>query len=325
MAMKVRDLELRPASLADAALVADIDTEINPDEVEDPKMIRHWWSMSDSDKGHRVARAIVMRDGTPVGYTRWDHPVWEKMPERFIRLHAEIRPSARTAERLSALYEGLEAQGRDEGAKKATTWTWVFDELRLEMLRGRGYREERRERFWELDLVKERERISKMTTESRERMKKEGIRVLTLSEDTDPKKWEKLKRMSDEAELDVPTTVPHVLVDMTEWKKWFDSPGLRPDRIWVARDGDDVVGISMLSYPPVRGVVTTDWTGTARKVRGRGVARALKCETLMQAMALGIDRVRTDNDSANTPILHINETMGYHRRPDLVQYLKELS
>ena len=42
MAMKVRDLELRPASLADAALVADIDTEINPDEVEDPKMIRHW-------------------------------------------------------------------------------------------------------------------------------------------------------------------------------------------------------------------------------------------------------------------------------------------
>jgi len=118
--------------------------------------------------------------------------------------------------------------------------------------------------------------------------------------------------------------VPHVLVDMTEWMKWFDSPGLRPDRIWIAREGDDVVGISMLSYPPVRGVVTTDWTGTARKVRGRGVARALKCETLMQAIALGVDRVRTDNDSANTPILHINETMGYHRRPDLVQYLKEL-
>ena len=48
------------------------------------------------------------------------------------------------------------------------------------------------------------------------------------------------------------------------------------------------------------------------------MARALKCETLVQAIALGVDRVRTDNDSANTPILHINETMGYHRRPDLV-------
>ena len=64
--------------------------------------------------------------------------------------------------------------------------------------------------------------------------------------------------------------------------------------------------------------------GTARKERGRGVARALKCETLMQAIALGVDRVRTDNDSANVPILHINETMGYRRRSDMIQFLKEL-
>jgi hypothetical protein len=84
------------------------------------------------------------------------------------------------------------------------------------------------------------------------------------------------------------------------------------------------VGISQLAYPPVRGVVATDWTGTARKVRGRGVARALKCETLMQAIALGVDRVRTDNDSANAPILYINETMGYRIRVEGIQFLKEL-
>ena len=54
------------------------------------------------------------------------------------------------------------------------------------------------------------------------------------------------------------------------------------------------------------------------------MARALKCETLMQAMVLGVDRVRTDNDSTNVPILHINETMGYTRRPDGIQLLKEL-
>jgi hypothetical protein len=34
--------------------------------------------------------------------------------------------------------------------------------------------------------------------------------------------------------------------------------------------------------------------------------------------------VRTDNDSANAPILHINESMGYRRRPDNVQFLKAL-
>jgi len=96
------------------------------------------------------------------------------------------------------------------------------------------------------------------------------------------------------------------------------------DRIWIAREDNDILGISQLSYPPVRGVVATDWTGVARKARGRGIARALKCETLMQAIVLGVDRVRTDNDSTNAPILHINETMGYCRRHDGIQFLKEL-
>jgi GNAT superfamily N-acetyltransferase len=71
--------------------------------------------------------------------------------------------------------------------------------------------------------------------------------------------------------------------------------------------------------------VWTDWTGTARKVRGRGVARALKLETVMQAIALGTKRVRTENDGENAPILHLNEEMGYTRIPGSVQLLKDLS
>jgi hypothetical protein len=83
-----------------------------------------------------------------------------------------------------------------------------------------------------------------------------------------------------------------------------------------------VIGVSILSYPPKRGVVATDWTGVARAGRGRGVARAVKCETVMQAIALGVDRIRTDNDSQNAPILHINQTMGYKRRPDMIQFIR---
>jgi hypothetical protein len=320
--MKAGDMDLRDATVDDAALVADIDTEVHPDDPVDPQLERHYWALATEDV---AVRRIASLGGAPVGYTMFRHPQWSKMPERFARLNGELRPAARSAQRLDALYASLEDRARRDEARRVTTWSWEYDALRSGMLVARGYREERRERFWELDLVRERERITKMAAESRERMKREGIRVLTWAEEQDPRRWEKLKRMSDEAESDVPTTVPHVAMEsLDQWKKWFDSPGLRPDRIWIARDGDDIVGISQLAYPPERGVVSTDWTGTARKVRGRGVARALKCETLMQAIALGVDKVRTDNDSTNTPILHINETMGYRRRPDMVQYLKEL-
>lgn len=320
--MRVADLELRPATIDDAAAVADIETALFPDDPRDPELERHWWSMADPTE--LIERMIALHAGTIAGYTVRRHPAWEKMPERFGRISAELGPAVRSPERIDALYAHLEDVSRADGTRQVTTWSWEDDGLRTGVLTARGFREERRERFWELDLVAERERITTMAAESRARMRREGIRMLTLDQDTDPRKFEKLKVMSDEAEADVPTTVPNVPLEMDQFMKWFASPALRPDRIWIARDGDDIVGISMLAYPPVRGFVATDWTGMARRARGRGIARALKCETLMQAIELGVDRVRTDNDSTNAPILHINETMGYKRRHDMVQFLKPL-
>lgn len=320
--MKVADLELRPATLDDAAFVADVQTEVHPDDPEDPQLLRHFWTLLDPET--TVERFIVSLNGASAGVATRSHQAWSKMPKRFGRVGMELRPSARTAARLDALAGTMEERSVADGTAKATVWAWEHDALKLGVLAGRGYREERRERFWELDLVANRDRIQKMTDESRARMRTDGIEILTLARDTDPDKFHKLQRMSDEAESDIPTTVPNVPLAFEQFMLWFQSPGLREDRIWIARENDDIVGVSQLIYPPVRGVVATDWTGTARKVRGRGVARALKCETLMQAMVLGVDRVRTDNDSTNVPILHINETMGYTRRPDSIQLLKEL-
>jgi GNAT superfamily N-acetyltransferase len=99
---------------------------------------------------------------------------------------------------------------------------------------------------------------------------------------------------------------------------------MHDDRFWIAREGDEIVGVSVLAYPPVRGVVGTAWTATARRVRGRGIARALKCETLLQAIALGVDRVQTGNDGANGPILHINASMGYRPWVSGINFLKDV-
>ena len=320
--MRAGDLELRPATLDDAAIAADVETEANPDDPADPQLLRHRWSLAAPDD--IAERHIALLDDAPAGYTELEHAAWTKTPKRFAEIQAEMRPAVGTAERFDALYAGLEDRSRADGAAKVTTWSWEWNRRRIATLEQRGYREERRERFWELDLVAGRERIAAMAEASRGRMEREGIRILTLGEDDDPRRFEKLKRMSDEAESDVPTTVPWVPMELDEFREWFASPGLQMDRIWIAREGDDIVGISQLSYPPVRGSVETDWTGMARRARGRGIARALKCETLMQAIALGVERVRTDNDSTNLPILHLNETMGYTRRPDMIQLLKEL-
>jgi RimJ/RimL family protein N-acetyltransferase len=59
-------------------------------------------------------------------------------------------------------------------------------------------------------------------------------------------------------------------------------------------------------------------------VRGRGIARALKYESICQALEFGYERVRTTNDSDNPPILRINEEMGYRLIAPLVELHREL-
>jgi RimJ/RimL family protein N-acetyltransferase len=318
--MNVADLELRPATLDDAAFAADLETALRPDDPSDRVVMRHWWTIEDTD--NVIERWVATQGGQPVGLVFQRHAPWEKMPERFGRVSGDLLPAVRTPARLDALQAFAEQRSRGDGTKTFTTWTWEDDRLRLAVLAARGFKEERRERFWELDLVANKGRIEQMADESRARMRTEGIEILTLARDNDPEKYRKLWRMSNEAEQDIPTTVPHTETTWEVFEEWQRSPGLREDRQWVAREGDDIVGVSQLSYPPTRGIVETDWTGTARRVRGRGVARALKCETVMQAIALGIDRVRTDNDGENAPILHLNASMGYRRLADMIQLMK---
>jgi mycothiol synthase len=314
------ELAFRPATLDDAAAVADVNTALFPDEPSDPVLERHWWETE--DPAWTIERFAIERDGGIVGMALHRHAPWEKMPERYARVGGDLHPDWRAEGRLTLLFEAMEERARADGAVKLATYAREDDTFRQRLIAGRGYAEERRSKGWELDLAKHRERLLAMLERSRARMREQGIRILTYGEDDDPRKVEKIHAMNEEAEQDVPTTIPHVPYPLEVTVKWLRSPGLRPERMWLARLGDDIVGISMLSYPPVRGNVWTDWTATARSIRGRGVARALKLETVGQAIGLGVARVRTENDGQNAPILHLNEEMGYERIPGWIQYLK---
>jgi GNAT superfamily N-acetyltransferase len=315
-----RDLTFRPATAADAAFAADVDTAVRPSSPRDPKIYQYWWSQP--DENWTYARYVVSRDGRRIGYATAAHPRWDLQPERYGTTIGDLLPAERTPRALSEVLAVMEERLIADGARILAAFAAEDDALRNAAIQARGYKEDRRSRRWELDLIANREKLLAMTEGSRARMRAEGVRLLTLAEDDDARVIEKVWRLSEEAGDDVPTTEPRVPEEMAAYTRWVNAPEVHRDRFWLARIGHEVVGVSVLGYPPVRGIVNTEWTATARSVRGRGVARALKCETVAQAIALGVDRVRTGNDAANDPILHINETMGYRRIPGSVNYLK---
>ncbi|OLC09924.1 MAG: hypothetical protein AUH39_03390 [Chloroflexi bacterium 13_1_40CM_67_9] len=314
------ELAFRPAAPEDAAFAADVMTAVAPASPWDPVSLRYWWSQP--DESLEFARFIVLRDGRAAGFAQIEHARWELQPERYASLRAELWPADRTRDALSAAIGGVEERARADGARILRLTAGEDDDLRIDVILGRGYGEDRRHRRWELDLVANRGHVLRMTDASRARMRAEGVELLTLADDHDPDVVKKVWLLSEEAGDDVPTTMPRIPEAMESYVRWTHAPEIHRDRFWIARVHDQVVGVSVLGYPPVRGVVGTEWTATARSVRGRGIARALKCETLAQAIALGVDRVRTGNDEANVPILHINETMGYRLGPSTIGYLR---
>jgi RimJ/RimL family protein N-acetyltransferase len=324
MPVTISDLDLRPATLDDVGLVADLDSLRDPEDPTDPGRLLHWWRMSDElEKG---MRRVAVRYGAAIARVSAVHELWEGDEKRYGTIRIALRDDVWSDQ----LYAQVLKVGEDwlRGETVVVAVVRVREDLAKEraVLESLGYREDRRSRVSELDLVTRRAEILAGRDESRRRMQDQGVRLLILSDDTDVEKLRKLYAMMIESEKDIPTTVPWRVLDFDEWMKfWLENPAVRQDRFWIAREGPTIVGCSVLDYPIVRGVPWTMYTGTSRAVRGRGIAAALKYESMGQAIEGGFERVRTNNDSDNPAILRINEQMGYRLVSPLIEMHRELA
>ncbi len=324
MAKAQTALELRPATIADAARVADLETARTPDEPRDPEMLHFRWIFPPA--GEVFTRMLAERGGSAIAFLYAGHMPWKENAERFGSMRFILHPNSWADAHYEQLVDAGEAWVRAEEGKIGVVRVRenITNEIRI--LERRGYREVRRGRQWELDLSAHRDLLLAGAEKGRERMRQQGVRVMTLDKDTDPDRLAKLYEMSTMGERDIPTTVPMHSMSYDEWHRlWFDNPGTRTDRFWIAREGDAIIGLSAIEYPPTRGVPWTAFTTTARSVRGRGIARALKYETIAQAIALGVERIRTQNDGENAPILHLNSQMGYVPIDPVLELHRELT
>jgi GNAT superfamily N-acetyltransferase len=299
------ELDLRPATLEDAGRVADLDTARIPDDPRSAAMVAYWWT---HDPGSAAAQRLI---GENV-YFSARHAAWESGKRRFGTVHVSIHPDVWTPDLFLVGITTGERWLRSEEAEVSVLRIRADFDRDLRVALNHGYRKLREERFWELDLVRHRDRLLAGAEKSRAEMGRQGIELITLDRADDPETLRKVYELDMAATRDIPTTVPHHEPQLDEWARmYFDNPGIRRDRFWIARLGDEVAGMSLIEYPPERGVPATEFTGTSPRFRGRGIARALKYETVAQAIALGATRLRTDNDSENAPILHLNAEMGY--------------
>jgi hypothetical protein len=155
-------LVFRPATLDDATFGADMATALRPDEPEDAASWRHWWESQDPD--WTVERFVVERDGHDIGLVDHNHAPWERLPKRYGRIRAEFLPGERSDAHLAAGFEFIEQRSRATGTAIYSTYVREDDEHLMRWAQARGYREERRSRAWELDLVARRAALETMAS-----------------------------------------------------------------------------------------------------------------------------------------------------------------
>jgi RimJ/RimL family protein N-acetyltransferase len=314
---------LRPAAPHEAALAADLMTAAFPREPQDPVLTARRWDHPKSGWTH--GRFIANLGDTPIGFVEWSHGSWALLPERHCWVEVWLDRAYMDEETLTYLWQWAENSAAAAGAKTLNAACGEDEPEMLKVLAERGYKLERTETVWSLDLASAGERIRAEADAACERMRSAGIELTTLGSWQDPERFQKIHELNELTRPDIPHTGPALPQTMEDFMVRVESPSTPADRWWLALDGSTPVAMSYLAYPPVRGVVWTNYTATHPGYRGRGIARAVKLQTLAQAADLGIPEVRTDNDSENAPMLHINETLGYTTMPGYASFVKRLS
>ena len=126
--------------------------------------------------------------------------------------------------------------------------------------------------------------------------------------------WE----VAREAHPDIPGEEETDIGALEEWlARDMRGAGDRPEAVFVALDGGEVVGYAKLSLlgGDAGSAPIHDLTGVKRAHRGRGIAAALKRRRSRGRRNTGYATLQTSNEVRNEPIRRLNERHGYVLEP----------
>jgi ribosomal protein S18 acetylase RimI-like enzyme len=110
------------------------------------------------------------------------------------------------------------------------------------------------------------------------------------------------------------TSAPYVQETFTGWRaRVLEAPGSGPETVLVTRTpGGELAGLCALrvcvAHPET---VYHAFTGVAESARGQGHGLALKLAAIRRARELGARRLVADTSPRNTPMLALNQRLGY--------------
>lgn len=324
-AVSTRTIRPFAATEADYSALAAMAALVYPEYPWSAEEMRHDDSTWDHDRWFK-RQLILEADGEAVGGAQVNHARWAFVADTYW-MDLGVVPAARRRGHGSALYEEVLRILGERDARRIRAGTKESMADGVEFLVHRGFTETKRD--WESRLYLRGFDFGAFAG-ARERIEAEGVRITTLADEiaVDPDAPRKAWELSQDIHRDVPSTDPPTPTDFEVWRKGhLEGPSALPEAYFIAV-GPDGRWLGMSDLGRSDQDPTFLWqrlTGVRREARGRGVAMALKLETVRHARGRGVDHVKTWNDQRNRPMLAINEALGFVKQPAWIQFQKDLA
>lgn len=144
----------------------------------------------------------------------------------------------------------------------------------------------------------------------------EGISITTFADERvrDPHCVEKLYELTTLLSHDDPAHGPFAppAYNAREALMWMEMKYVLPDAYFIAKRGDEYVGVSDVSlFEAMPGSLTQGFTGVKREYRRRGLATALTLHGVAFAQSHGYRIIQSFNKPQQTAIRTLNEKLGF--------------
>lgn len=305
-------LVIRPFNPTDAEYekIVELGNIVSPENPTSVEATQHRDRVREPQYLHQ--RLVVELNDRLVALASYGESPWSHLPGKY-NLDINVLPDYRRRGIGAALYDHITA-ALDQQEPKPNLLTAGTRESKADAVRFLEKRGFKKMMHWVISYLDvttfDKERFGEIAN----RVSKQGIEIRSFAEldQTDPDARRKYYDLDCTCAEDEPLPNPPTLPTFAVFSQQvFDNPNFHPQGLFVALDGDQYIGMAGVrpnaENPEEFG---TEFAGTLRGYRRRGIISALKLRAIAYAQAQGATRIKTGNEQ-NNPILQLNKKLGF--------------
>jgi len=318
--LMTKELHVREFRDSDYSHIVSLEEAVYPGKKHSEEDLKH----HDENKAEKCEhkRFIAELNKEVIGHGFYTQLERSYQPGKF-HINVLIHPDHQGEGYGKRFYQHLLEELEEYDTEKLEAHAREDKERAVRFLEDRGF--EKTMKMWEAELP-----VDDFDFEEyeglEEKLEDQGIKLTTLKEiEHSEENKRKLYELHEDIMEEVPLPDDYTSRDKDRYlDNLFNHPRYFPEAYILAIKDDEFIGMSSHWLKEKENSLPTGLTGVRKEYRGKGIATAMKVKALEVAKEEGIKKIKTMNETRNEDILHINDKMGFEKKPAWVDFEKEL-